>query len=367
MSFDAREAAGLHARVQRVIERGFSSGETFDELARAIASFQARNSPGYARLCAAHGVDPSKASTDPRSLPAVPTDAFRVTRVATFPESEGHVVFHTSGTTERTQGRHAMRTLDTYRAASLTWARRTLFAPYRERPRVLAIAQTDEQAPHSSLARMMRWFVDEIGDERSRFLPPDAPDAINELARSLREANGPVVVLATAFAYVHLVDADFAHALPRESRAMQTGGFKGRSREIAPNVLRRSIAAMFHLPIENVVGEYGMTELTSQLYAVDDSSAATEGSSGTSGRWIYRAPPWVRVVATDPTSLTPLRDGEEGIARIEDLGNVESAWAIQTADRVRVLPEGVDLLGRLPGAAPRGCSLAVEELLAGSS
>ena len=71
----------------------------------------------------------------------------------------------------------------------------------------------------------------------------------------------------------------------------------------------------------------------------------------------------VRVSAVDPVTLAPLPDGEIGIARIVDLANVDSAVAVQTADRVRVLPEGVELLGRAPGAPPRGCSIAADERL----
>jgi hypothetical protein len=359
MTFDEharREAATLHARVRSVIEHDFQGNETFDTLAAAIASYQARRSPGYARLCEARGVDCASAS--PRALPAVPTDAFRLARVATFPESQQEAVFHTSGTTETTPGRHAMRTLETYRAASLAWARRTLFAPYGTNrsvaPLVLAIAASPTQAPHSSLSRMMGWFVEEIGAPGSRFL---SPEALDEIRACLEEAQRPVVLLATAFAYVHLIDAHLRVALPLGSRAMQTGGFKGRSREIAPEELRSAIADSFALTSHDVVGEYGMTELSSQLYAV---TPAEEDPA----RWIYRAPPWVRVVAADPSSLAPLAAGHEGIARIEDLANVESAWAIQTVDRVRVSEDGgVELLGRLPGASPRGCSLAVEELL----
>jgi hypothetical protein len=100
-----------------------------------------------------------------------------------------------------------------------------------------------------------------------------------------------------------------------------------------------------------------MTELSSQLYAL-------EPREGEEDRWIYRAPSWMRVVSCDPESLAPLPIGTRGIARIEDLANVESAWAIQTADEIVVHHDGgVELFGRLPGATPRGCSLAVEELL----
>jgi hypothetical protein len=109
------------------------------------------------------------------------------------------------------------------------------------------------------------------------------------------------------------------------------------------------------VPEAFVVAEYGMTELSSQLY---------EGTlAGTARHGVYLAPPWVRVTAVDPTTLAPAATGAEGLARIVDLANVDSAVAIQTADRVRVLPEGVELLGRAPGAPPRGCSIAVDEML----
>jgi len=43
---------------------------------------------------------------------------------------------------------------------------------------------------------------------------------------------------------------------------------------------------------------------------------------------------------------------------------VDSAVAVQTEDLVRRRGAGIELLGRRPGAPPRGCSLAVEALLA---
>jgi hypothetical protein len=78
---------------------------------------------------------------------------------------------------------------------------------------------------------------------------------------------------------------------------------------------------------------------------------------------VYFEPPWLRVVPVDPVTLEPVAAGEVGIARIVDLGNVDSAIAIQTQDRVRRSGAGIELLGRAPGATPRGCSLAIEEFL----
>jgi hypothetical protein len=230
-----------------------------------------------------------------------------------------------------------------------------LFAPYASPPTIVAVAPSLEEAPDSSLGRMLAWFVEELGAPGSRFV---SPTALDEALGVLASAKGPVVLLATAFAHVFLLDRLAGRTIPLApgSRAMQTGGFKGRSREIAAHELRAQIARAYGIDELEVVGEYGMTELTSQLWA-------TREVGSTRDRWIYAAPTWVRVVACDPVSLAPRPAGERGIARIEDLGNVESAWAIQTADEVVVDRDGhVELFGRLAGSTPRGCSLAIEEL-----
>jgi len=109
-----------------------------------------------------------------------------------------------------------------------------------------------------------------------------------------------------------------------------------------------------------------MTELTSQLYeATLPGSALQAVHRGAAG--VYFEPPWLRVVPVDPVTLEAVALGEVGIARIIDLGNVDSAIAIQTQDRVRRISGGIELLGRESGAPQRGCSLAVEEFLAARS
>jgi hypothetical protein len=286
----------------------------------------------------------------------VPTDAFRLARVATFPASLDAVRFLTSGTTQGARGVHAMRTLETYRRAALVWADRTIFAEFAAPPRMVVIAPPPETADESSLVAMLRWFV-ERDPKRATWCSPDDVSAVERALTEASQRGEPTLLLATAFAWVHLADAlgERTIPMPRGSRAMQTGGFKGRSREIDPATLRRTIAERLAIEEASVVGEYGMTELSSQLWSL---------SHDAEGRFRYRAPPWVRVVACDPVSLAPRAVGERGIARIEDLANVESAWAIQTADEIVVEPDGaVVVLGRLPGSTPRGCSLAIEELL----
>src|SRR5439155_3604069 len=144
---------------------------------------------------------------------------------------------------------------------------------------------------------------------------------------------------------------------PPGSRAMHTGGYKGGSREVAPAALRGDIANAFGLETSAVVGEYGMTELSSQLY--EGTLRAARGlPTPSSKHGSFVPPPWLRVVAAHPETLAPLADGETGILRFEDLANVDGAVAVQTADVGRSGGGAVELVGRSQGAPARGCSLA---------
>ena len=360
----------LHARVRRLIrafERGEAMPEPFDALAADLARFQAACVPGYARLCAARGVDP-RAIARAADAPAVPADAFKLARVFAFDERDAAVTFRTSGTTLGARGRHPMRDVASYDAAALAFGRAMLargIAPAGARVPVLVIGPSAGEAPDSSLSHMCALFVRAFGDEAlSGFFVRDgelaAPALRARIAALPRET--PAIVLATSFGLVHWLDAldagDETVALPPGSRVMQTGGYKGRSREVSAAELRRAVAKAFTVDERAVIAEYGMTELSSQFWEatlVDD--AAGHGS--------FASPPWARVVPVDPETLAPVADGAIGIARIEDLANVDSAFAVLTQDRVRRSGTRFELLGRAPGAAPRGCSIALDEMLSG--
>jgi hypothetical protein len=138
---------------------------------------------------------------------------------------------------------------------------------------------------------------------------------------------------------------------------MQTGGFKGKSREVEPAKLRSDIARVFKVDPRAIISEYGMTELSSQFYERTLFDVAAPPG-------VYAEPPWARVVPVDAETLEPVKDGEIGIAKIVDLMNVDSAVAVLASDRVRrVDTASFELLGRAPGAPPRGCSIAIDELL----
>ena len=357
----------LHARVRRFISAE-SRPEPFDPLAIAIAAHQHAHVPPVRRLFERVELTP-EALPDASAIPAVPTDAFRHRRIAAHPRDEDARVFMTSGTTggaER-RGHHPMRDLGTYRLAALTWGRRMLF-PDTEALATIALVADEHVAPTSSLSYMVARFAETLTGPASFHWDGERLD-VEAIRRAIRTLDMPALVAGTSFAFVHLLDALGGERLPLPpgSRVMQTGGFKGRSRTVEASALRRAIAECFELDPSMVVAEYGMTELSSQLYQctlraalLDDPPPAIPTA--------YAAPPWLRVRAVDPVTLEPVSGGAVGLARFVDLANVDSAVAIQTADRIRCHEDGtIELLGRLPGATPRGCSLAFEHLLAPES
>ena len=358
------ESDALHARARAFVsafERDAPMPEPFDALACDLARFQAERVPGFARLCNARGIDLSGLSRA-AEIPPVPTDAFKLTRVATFPEGAAAATFRSSGTTIGERGTHSMRDTTTYDAAAVAFGRRWLARDLQSLVPVFVLGPSSTEAPDSSLAHMCEAFAQAFGKpaERTFVLDGDILDLTmfdERVARALAE-DEPVLVLATSFALVYMLDAvgDATFELPNGSRVMQTGGFKGKSREVPPAKLRAELSRIFAIPERAIVAEYGMSELSSQFYEQTLFADAPHG--------VYVEPPWARVASVDPETLVELPDGEVGLAKIVDLANVDSAVAVLAQDRVRRVDGGFELLGRAPGAPPRGCSIAIDELLA---
>lgn len=349
-------------------EAGTAAAEPFDVLACDLARHQAASIEGYARLCRARGVDVATLASA-ADIPAVPTDAFKVTRVATFDPTATATTFRTSGTTIGTRGEHALRDVATYDAAAVAFGRHWLARDLAHAVEVVVLGPSPREAPDSSLVHMCAEFVRVFGRPASASATYliDAEGVLDisafdeRVAIALARAE-PMLILGTSFAFVHFVDAvgKASFTLPRGSRVMQTGGYKGRSREVPPDVLRADLARAFDLDVRSIVGEYGMTELSSQFYerTLFDEHAPLG---------VYAEPPWARVVPVDPDTLAPVAEGAVGIAKIIDLMNVDSAVAVLTQDQVRRVGAadsgGFELLGRAAGAPPRGCSIAIDEIL----
>ncbi len=359
----------LHGRVQ-AFARGQGDDE-FEALALEIAQFQARNIPAYARLLEARGSTLSSFA----DIVAVPTDAFRLARVAVHPKAMDQTCFVSSGTSSAARSVHPMRRLDTYQDLAVRFATEKLVDDPHSRRVVVALAPHPGSPPTSSLGCMMRALMVAL-DGRALSVDPDGalfnPDSLERwlvsnqglnfaglerAARMALERQEPLLILGTSLALVNLLDALDGRTLrcPRTTTVMQTGGTKGRKlRSTAPDIAQ-GVARALGIGVERVVSEYGMTELGSQAYS-DNLRTGTNTTA-------FTPSPCLRITPVDPVRLRPVPDGEPGLARFVDLCNVDSAVCVLTQDLVVRTDQGVELLGRRPGAPARGCSLDLEDLI----
>lgn len=340
--------------------RGFVGGATHSETefeALALEAFgrQFERIAAYRAMCERAGRTPASVESW-REIPLVPAAAFATVELATDPPLE---VFRSSGTLGGAPSVHRHPFPDLYRAVvDATFPRFCL--PRGGRPAMLALVPPRTVAPDSSLGFMVAHVLERFGG-------PGSDHAFGERGVEVGRARSwlgarqralePVVLLATAFALADLLAflerSDLRFRLPAGSVVFETGGYKGRTRELTRDELLERIARWLGVPDELVVSEYGMTELTSQAY-----TDAVGG--GAPGRFV--APPWMRVRALDPGTLAERPRGEVGLLSIFDLANVGSALHVLTEDLGSTEAGGFRLAGRAPDADLRGCSLLVEQL-----
>ena len=327
------ESAALARRIAAYVQAALDDAaepESFDGLAVDVHRWQRAHDPVVDALTTAPVVDAL-------TVPAVPVALFKDLPVGTLSVDDAPAVFRTSGTTGGGRGAHALRSTSLYDLGAQGWHRRCVpDAPTQ----VVALLMDPTIAPDSSLSHMVAGF----GAVRWA-LTPEGLD-IEAVRGALRAARGPLYLAATAFALAELLEAG-TPPLPAGSVVMVTGGFKGRTVRLSDAELYAE--AQRQLAPERLVTEYGMTELSSQLW----------GAPGQP----YRPPRWLRVVAVDPATGAPRPAGEAGQLRFIDLCNLDGTLAVDTMDEGVVSSDGsVVLHGRLEGAEVRGCSLTVEEL-----
>lgn len=369
-------ACRVRARIQNA-ERGARSAdgrketaggpglldEEFNPLALELFALQFAHNAPYRPVCKAGRVTP-QAVTHWTQIPAVPTAAFKELALTCLSERERTTVFHSSGTTGQQPSRHF------HNAESLAVYEASLWAGFAQAAcdnlkshssgfKLLILTPPPLQAPHSSLVHMFETVRRKRVAPETSFLGRVATDGAWELdfqqtlagLQSACADQTPLLVLGTAFSFVHLLDflheQDLRFVLPTGSRVMETGGYKGRSRSLPRAELHRLITNWLGIPPSQIVCEYGMSELSSQAYAPDMQNE----------RRVFTFAPWARAQVISPETGREVGDGETGLIRVFDLANVCSVIAIQTEDLGVRRGGGFELVGRAAQAEPRGCSL----------
>ncbi|MEE8523243.1 MAG: hypothetical protein V3T72_04870 [Thermoanaerobaculia bacterium] len=348
----------LADRVARFVRR--PDPDAFAELALAAFAHQYDRLAAYRRLCASAGVEPGSIS-DWRQIPAIPVLAYQTLELSTAPAVE---IFRSSGTTGGQRSVHGHPFPDLYRLVIDRTFPRYCLRSEDERPPMLALVPRRRQIADSSLGFMVDHVVDRFGGDGSRYAFDERGvdvEAACGWCRDLQRDGRPGLILATSFALAQwlqaLADDDRRFRLPPGTRVFDTGGFKGRVREISRDQLLADLEERLGVAADRVVREYGMTELTSQFY-----TDVLRGGDGD----VFVGPPWLEARILDPVTLREAPAGESGLVTIFDLANLGSAVHLLVQDIGIADGGGLRLLGRASGAELRGCSLTVEMLEAGA-
>ena len=126
---------------------------------------------------------------------------------------------------------------------------------------------------------------------------------------------------------------------------METGGMKGRRKEITRQELHDLLTTAFQ--VDAIYSEYGMTELLSQAY--------------TNGQQRFYPASTMKVLTrevNDPIHILP--NQRNGALNIIDLANRDSCSFIATQDLGKCYTDGsFEVLGRMDNSDLRGCNLMV--------
>ena len=355
----ATSASAIVDAVLGLIEAGGCSDEQFDALALRLFAYQFALNEPYRRFCQGRGATPRNVGGW-RHIPAVPIDAFKQLTLRCQPPAPSDWVFMTSGTTRAdVKGRHYHPTLAVYDRSMLrNFARRFMQG---SGPLPMGILfPTEAEMANSSLAHYLALAVRDFGTEGSRyFVSPQGMDSVGlkQALRAAERSGQPFALLGASYSFVHLIDEfarqGLAFRLPAGSRMLDTGGYKGHSRELPLEAFYAALSQTFGVPRELCINMYGMTELSTQFY--DNGNAQVPS--------VKSGPHWIRSRLVDPLTGREVARGERGILVHCDLANFNSVTSILTEDVGVEVDGGFLLLGRAAGAQAKGCSLAVEEFI----
>lgn len=323
--------------VNRLADEVFaiSNEKAFQQIALAVYRFQFSANSVYGDYCRTLGKTPEHVGSV-SGIPFLPIQFFKSHAVKSG-AFEPATVFQSSGTTGTTSSRHFVKDLGLYEQSFLAGFERFYGKP--EAYCVLGLLPSYLEQGASSLVYMVDKLIQKSGHPLSGFYLYDH-ERLKETLEKLETAEHKTILFGVSYA---LLDFAERFQLPlRHTILLETGGMKGRKKELLKTELYAELEKAFSL--SEVHSEYGMTELLSQAYAIN-------------GR--YRCPPWMKVLLRDETD--PFSIGHSsGAINVIDLANLWSCSFIATEDLGRLHTDGsFEVLGRLDNTDIRGCSQLV--------
>jgi len=308
----------------------------FEALALDIFSFQFENNKTYRSFCDLLYKYPSDVKSF-KDIPYLPIQFFK-NRDVLSNQNTIQKTFTSSGTTGTIPSKHLVTDISIYEESYLKGFKQ--FYGNIEDYVVLALLPSYLEREGSSLIYMVDDLIRKSKHSKSGFYLDNLSDLANTLEQ-LESVKQKTILIGVSFALLDLVEAynfDLNHCI-----VMETGGMKGRRKEIIRQELHQILKSGFG--IQHIHSEYGMTELLSQAYS--------------SGNGRFKCPPWMKVLTRDTEdALTIQYSNKTGGINIVDLANINSCSFIATQDLGKVYANGsFEIIGRFDNSDIRGCNL----------
>lgn len=301
--------------------------------------YQAKHCAVYHQYLSLIHADPA-AISHPDQIPFLPIEFFKRHRVVSG-TGQPQVTFSSSGTTGVVQSHHEVTDVSIYERSF-----RTAFEQFYGDPRdmvILALLPSYSEREGSSLIYMVDDLIGQSRHPKSGYFLYNH-DELHLALKALKATDTPTLLIGVTYALLDFAERhsiDFPQLI-----VMETGGMKGRRREMIREEVHRQLQRGFG--VAAIHSEYGMTELLSQAYSA--------------GGGLFRCPPWMQILirdTNDPFSLLPA--DRTGAINVIDLANIHSCAFIATQDLGRKYNDGTfEVLGRFDQSDIRGCNLLVQ-------
>ncbi|AXT18358.1 acyl transferase [Flavobacteriaceae bacterium AU392] len=310
----------------------------FKTIALSIFKHQFQNNPVYRSYCDLIYKHPSDVKLI-QDIPFLPIQFFKSHSILSS-KSIPEISFSSSGTTSSTTSKHYITNLDIYKKSFRKGFQH--FYGDIEDYVILALLPSYLEREDSSLIYMVDDMISQSNHPKSGFYLNNFEELKTTLI-SLDNSGVKVLLLGVSFALLDLIES---HQFKlKNTTVMETGGMKGRRKELIREELHHQLKMGFKL--NHIHSEYGMTELLSQAYS--------------KGNSVFESPPWMRVLTRDTEdALTIQSTGKTGGINIIDLANINSCSFIATQDLGKVYDNKTfEIIGRFDNSDIRGCNLMV--------
>jgi len=309
----------------------------FEAFALDVFRFQAANNTVYGRYVDLMGKQPDQINSLD-SIPFLPISFFKTQDI----RIEGSPVlqtFRSSGTTESVSSEHHLLDEEVYQKSILNGFEKR-YGSIKDF-RILALLPSYLEREDSSLVYMFRYLMEQSNHADNGFYLSHTDDLKEKLNA---KSSAKTLLVGVTFALLN-----FAEDSPmnlKGSIVMETGGMKGRREELTRAEVHTRLQKAFQ--VAEIHSEYGMTEMFSQAYIVQNE--------------VFECSPWMRVRFRDLYDpLAYVAEGKSGGMNIVDLANLSTCSFIATDDLGKSLGQNkFQVLGRIDNSDLRGCNLMVE-------